>query len=191
MTGPIHVITVPDEVKRRLKRAESNQRSRAKALNKKIITRNSRVKEAHQLSLIVIEKIDIVELFTEQEWSCQCDRVHGRQPCFKYVDITKSGYHPDAPVIGHINNLDNGGHHIRDNVGVMRHECNMEICHTIEKKRSSKTERLRRTHSGVKKNGQQYVKKQKSKIPARPGGLQSRSSFGNQKRPWPKRKFGQ
>lgn len=188
---PIQPFNVPDEVKARLRKNESNQRSRAKALNKKIIARNNKVKDAHQLSLIIIEKVDIIDLYEEQEWSCQCDRVPNHEGCYQYVDVTKTGREENAPVLGHINNLDNGGHHVRENIGIMRHKCNMEISHKVEKKRSAKTERLRRTHSGVKKNGTQHTKKKKKVIPSRPEGLQSRSSWGNKKREWPKRKFGQ
>lgn len=197
MMQPQSFFEVPEAVKARLRRNESGQRSRAKAMNKKLIARNAVVKDAHQLELIIIEKFDIIALYEEQEWMCQCWRVPGYDGCYKYVDVTKAGQHPDAPCLGHINNLDNGGHHVADNIGIMRHSCNMAIAHTIEKTRSAKTERQRRTHSGVKKNGQKYVKKKKKAIPARAGGLQSSSKLQSKsqwpkvKKPWPKRKFGQ
>lgn len=185
------VYPIPDDVKARLRKNESNQRSRAKALNKKIIARNNKVKEAHQLDLIIIEKVDIVQTLEDQEMICACHMVHGHDECFKFVDVLKTGAHKDAPVIAHLNNLDNGGHHTKDNVTIMRHECNMAISHSIEKKRSAKTERVRRTHSGVKKNGDPYLKKKKKAIPARPEGLKSRSKWPDGKSKWPKRKFGQ
>lgn len=198
MNMPEAFFNVPDEVKIRLRKNESAQRSRCKAKNKAIIKANNKVSDAHQISLIIIEKVDIIALYESQEWQCQCDRVPGHEPCFRYVDITQSGRHPDAPVLGHINNIDNGGNHVAENIGIMRHECNMKLAHKIEKTRSARTERLRRTHTGVKKDGGQYTKKRKVAIPARPEGLTGGSSFGKgrgfakgPKKAWPKRKFGQ
>ena len=186
--GPMDI---PPETIARLKRNESAQPSRAKAKNKKIIAANNRVTEAHQISLIQIEKVDIIDLFNEQTWTCQCHRVPTFNACWKFVEPTKPSGHPDSVVIGHLNNMDNGGHHLRENLGCMRHECNMKIAHTIEVSRSAKTERLSRKHRGVKKDGKPSPKRIKKKIPQPKQGMQSKSKWPSKKTAWPKRKFGQ
>jgi len=169
-------------VRDRIKRNNYGQRSRVKGINGNIANYNANVPKHLQKELLVIEDFDILELFDEQEWTCMCHRVPNFTGCYKYVDPSKSGREDGAPTIGHINNTANGGGHTRANVGVMRYECNAAICYDIEKTRSSKVERLSRSHSGVKANGKPYTKKKKKRIQSKGWGSQTRKIQGRKNR---------
>ena len=187
MPIPIHMdpmipLTVPEDVKARLRKNESGQRSRVKAINKRLIKANNMVKSADQIDLLIIEKVDIIAIGDEQNWTCGCNDVPGWNGCYQRVDITKKGNHSDAPVIGHVIATGRGGNHTASNVRIMRHRCNQDLNFQIEATDIAKTNRLRRKHKGLNRDGTQHTKKTKKVIPARPEGLKSRSSWGNQKR---------
>ena len=166
-------LDAPKDVIARIRKNGYGQRSRVRRANKVLEKFNAKAPPNQQKPLIIIEDFDIIELFTEQNWTCQCFRVPNHTGCYKRVDITKAGRHPEAPAIGHINNTGNGGHHVRTNVGIMRNVCNAKICYSIEKARSSKIARLSRAESGLNADGTQHAKKSKKAIPKRPWGAQA------------------
>ena len=170
---------IPDDVRERLIKREASNRYRMTAKNKAIIKNNLRVKEAQQIPLLPIEKVDIIKVGHDQEWICGCHRLLQWDGCFHSLDLHAKKGSPDAIVIGHIIAGGRGGGHIYDNIALMRHECNQAISNKIEKTDIAKTNSLRKKHMGVDLKGRPYKPKKKKKIKTRPGGMQSRSQ-------WPK-----
>ena len=182
MTLPVHLdpaipLDVPEHVQSRLRKRESSQRSRAKRKNLDLITANAKAGPTKAIDLLEVEKVDPVAIGNEQNWVCACHEVPGWSGCWSRVDITKSGRHPDAPVLGHVIAMARGGGHTKRNVRIMKHECNADIAGQVEARDVAKTNSLRKKYQGVDRNGDEYTPRKKQKIKTRPGGMQSASRW--------------
>lgn len=176
-------LDVPEAVKDRLRRNEQAQRYRVNAKNKELIKANNKITHRAQIDLLPVEKVDIIALAEEENWTCACHRVPGHEGCFQRVDITKKGLEHGAPVIGHIIATGLAGGHTKENLGLMRAECNKEVADKIENTAVSKTERLRKKTFGIDRKGDPAKKRKwQKKIASRKDGLQSNTR-------WPKRKM--
>lgn len=166
-------LDVPEEVKARLITNEKAQRYATNAINKK--------RRKNGNPELPVEKVDIIAVSEENNWTCSCHKVHGHTGCFRRIDITKRRRQCGAPVIGHIVARALEGGHVNGNVELFRSECNDAVANRIEKTLAAKTKRTRRAQTGFNEDGTKYTPKPKASIPARHEGLQSRSSFGTRK----------
>lgn len=120
--------------------------------------------------MIEIVDFDPIEVYAAANWTC------GK--CFKRVDVTKGGQHPDSCVLGHANNLANGGGHTPKNCGPWHFACNAKAAYVLEIPREAKVKRLRET----KLNGK---KPSKNPIRSKPFG-ESRSFSNKAPSRWPR-----
>lgn len=155
----------------RLRKNGRAHMGRAKRINVAREALNKKLPPDLRRPMLEIEDFDPIEVYAAADWTCPS--------CFKRVDVTKAGTHPDSCVLGHALNFAHDGGHTRKNCGPWHHSCNAAAAANIETPREAKINRLRASYRGIDKNGGKASKK--SKTPIRSKGF---SKSGPSK--WPK-----
>lgn len=153
-TIPLLLSDIPKETIARLRKNGRAHAARARKLNKAREAINATLPERQRQPLIEIEDFDPIEVYQEHDWTCP--------HCFRRVDITKSGRHPDSCVLGHNVNFAAGGGHTRENVGPWHYSCNAEVAAGIEVPREAKINRLRKKEMGIDRYGKKARPKPKT-----------------------------
>lgn len=179
---PMMPLDIPDHVKDRLIKREAQQRYRINRKNREIEAANALTTEAQQIPLLPVEKVDIIQIGEDQEWTCACHEAPLYEGCYQRMDIHKTGNHPETIVIGHVIASANAGGHTPQNVRLMRNTCNMDIAHKVETGQIAKAKRSRKKNLGVTINGEEWTPPAKSKFPKPTRKMKSKSQ-------WPKRKM--
>lgn len=156
----------------RLRKNGRAHMGRARKLNKAFAELNKDIEDPRfHHAMIVIEDFDPIAVYQDHDWTCP--------KCFKRVDVTKGGQHPDSCVLGHTVNFANKGGHVPENCGPWHWSCNSKEAAGIEIPREAKVRRHRRAR-GVMDGKPGPKPKYKNKIAGRsswPSKSQSR---------WPK-----
>lgn len=155
----------------RLRKNGRAHMGRARKINIARKELNKRLPMDLRRNMIEIQDFDPIEVYEAHNWTCP--------HCFRRVDVTKSGTHPDSCVLGHARNYAHDGGHTPENCAPWHRSCNAEAAALVEIPREAKIERLRRSHRGVKSDGSKVSKKDKTSLRSNPG-------WNNGPSKWPK-----
>lgn len=166
---PVLLNDIPAETIARLRKNGRAHMGRARKLNVARKALNKKLPPDLRRPMIEIVDFDPIDIYVAADWTCP--------ECFKRVDFTKTGTHPESCVLGHLRNYAHDGGHTPDNCAPMHWKCNARIAAKIETPREAKINRLRASYRGISKDGSKASKKKKAPI----GG---RSTFGNGPSRW-------
>ena len=143
----------------RLRKNGRAHMARARKKNAEFIEINKGIEDPRfHRDLCEIVDFDPIEVYEEHNWTCVS--------CFRRVDVTKAGNHPDSCVLGHRINLAHSGGHTPENCGPWHYSCNAAIASSVETPREAKAARLRKAQGII--DGDKVPKnKFKKKIPTR------------------------
>lgn len=140
----------------RLRKNGRAHMGRAKRINVARVALNKKLPPDLRRPMLEIVDFDPIEIYAAANWTCPS--------CFKRVDVTKSGTHPDSCVLGHARNFAHDGGHTPENCGPWHYSCNADAAAKIETPREGKINRLRASYRGIDKNGDKAPKKPKSRL---------------------------
>ena len=155
----------------RLRKNGRAHMSRARKINIARKALNKKLPPDLRRPMIEIVDFDPIEVYAAANWTCPA--------CFRRVDATKSGRHPESCVLGHARNFAHDGGHTPENCGPWHFKCNAEAAANIETPREAKINRLRASYRGIDREGDPTSEKRKRSIGGRGFAKGGRSS-------WPK-----
>jgi len=168
---PVLLEDIPKATLDRLRKNGRAHMGRARKINVARKALNKKLPKDLRRPMIEIVDFDPIEIYVAADWTCPA--------CFRRVDWTKAGIHPESCVLGHLRNYAHDGGHTPENCAPMHYACNALIAAKIETPREAKINRLRASYRGISKDGSKAKKKKKPAI----GG---RSRLGNGPSRWPK-----
>ena len=143
----------------RLRKNGRAHMGRAKKINIAREALNKKLPPDLRRPMLEIVDFDPIEVYVAADWTCPS--------CFRRVDVTKAGRHPDSCVLGHALNFAHDGGHTPENCGPWHYSCNADAAAKIETPREAKINRLRSSYRGIDKKGDKVSEKPKSSMRSR------------------------